>query len=82
LKRPLTQTITCRIAEAGFVVKIIFYDGIEISGRFEKGYLNGTRKKAFSAWTCLAFNSPMPQERVSFKTCQRQAEMALLVVSD
>jgi hypothetical protein len=29
----------------------------------------------------LAFNSPMPQERVSFKACQRQAEMALLAVS-
>jgi hypothetical protein len=35
LKHPLTQTITCRIAEAGFVVKINFYDEIENSGRFE-----------------------------------------------
>ena len=26
-------------------------------------------------------NPPMPQERVSFKACQRQAEMALLAVS-
>jgi hypothetical protein len=43
-------------------------------------WLNGTRKKAFSARACLAFNSPMPQKRVSFKACQRQAKMALLAL--
>jgi hypothetical protein len=35
------------------------------------------RKKRFNGVN----NSPMPQERVSFKTCQRLAEMALLAVS-
>jgi hypothetical protein len=35
------------------------------------------RKKRFNGVN----NSPMPQERISFKACQRQAEMALLAAS-
>jgi hypothetical protein len=34
LKHPLTHTMTSFVAEAGFVVKINFYAGVEISGQF------------------------------------------------